>query len=60
MEIEVDSREVKITHPDKVLFPEDGITKGEPVDYFRQVAEPVRAAVPGPSPDDAAVHRRHR
>jgi bifunctional non-homologous end joining protein LigD len=30
---------VKITHPDKVLFPEDGITKGELVDYFRHVAD---------------------
>jgi bifunctional non-homologous end joining protein LigD len=39
MQIEVDSREVKITHPDKVLFPEDGITKGELVEYFRGVAD---------------------
>jgi bifunctional non-homologous end joining protein LigD len=39
MQIEVDSREVKITHPDKVLFPEDGITKMELVDYFRSVAD---------------------
>ncbi len=39
MQVEVKSREVKITHPDKVLFPEDGITKGELVDYFRNVAD---------------------
>jgi bifunctional non-homologous end joining protein LigD len=38
MQIESDSQKVKITHPDKVLFPEDGITKGELVDYFRRVA----------------------
>jgi bifunctional non-homologous end joining protein LigD len=38
MQIEADSREVKITHPDKALFP-DGITKGEMADYFRNVAE---------------------
>ena len=37
MQIEADSREVKITHPDKVLFP-DGITKGEMAEYFRNVA----------------------
>jgi bifunctional non-homologous end joining protein LigD len=37
--MEVDSREVKITHPDKVLFPEDGITKKELADYFRDVAD---------------------
>ncbi len=29
---------VKITHPDKVLFPEDGITKGELIEYYRRVA----------------------
>ena len=39
MQTEADSREVKITHPEKVLFPEDGITKGELVDYFRNVAD---------------------
>ena len=30
---------MEITHPDKVLFPEDGITKSELVDYFRNVAD---------------------
>ncbi len=38
MQVEVDSREVKITHPDKVLFPEDDITKGELVEYFHKVS----------------------
>lgn len=27
-----------ITHPEKILFPEDGITKGELADYYAQVA----------------------
>src|SRR5438128_6281376 len=27
-----------ITHPDKVLFPEDGITKGELADYYDAIA----------------------
>ena len=27
-----------ITHPDKVLFPEDGITKGELAAYYEAVA----------------------
>ena len=27
-----------ITHPDKVLFPDDGITKGELADYYRTIA----------------------
>jgi bifunctional non-homologous end joining protein LigD len=29
---------VEITHPDKVLFPRDGITKAELVDYYRRIA----------------------
>ncbi len=38
MQIESDHREVKITHPDKILFP-DGTTKGETAEYFRNIAE---------------------
>lgn len=30
--------EVEITHPEKVLFPEDGITKGEVATYYEMVA----------------------
>jgi bifunctional non-homologous end joining protein LigD len=30
--------EVDITHPEKVFFPDDGITKGEFVEYHRQIA----------------------
>ena len=29
---------MRISHPDKVLFPDDGITKADLVDYYRQVA----------------------
>ena len=29
---------VTITHPEKVLFPEDGITKGEMAEYYRRIA----------------------
>lgn len=29
---------MKITHPDKVLFPDDGITKGELADYYERIA----------------------
>ncbi|HSK19193.1 MAG TPA: non-homologous end-joining DNA ligase [Longimicrobiales bacterium] len=29
---------VTITHPEKVLFPDDGITKGELADYYRMIA----------------------
>jgi bifunctional non-homologous end joining protein LigD len=30
--------DVRITHPDKVLFPEDGITKGELASYYEAIA----------------------
>jgi bifunctional non-homologous end joining protein LigD len=30
--------EVRITHPERVLFPEDGLTKGDLADYHRRVA----------------------
>jgi bifunctional non-homologous end joining protein LigD len=30
---------VEITHPDKVLFPEDGVTKGELADYYERVSQ---------------------
>ena len=35
----VDGRVIKVTHPDKLLFPDDGITKGDLVDYYRRIAE---------------------
>ena len=38
-----------ITHPEKVLFPDDGITKGEMADYYRFIAPVERP------PADAAV-----
>ncbi|MBO0863747.1 MAG: non-homologous end-joining DNA ligase [Mycobacterium sp.] len=31
--------QVEITHPDRVLFPADGITKGDLVDYYSGVAD---------------------
>ena len=34
----VESREPTITHPDKVLFPDDGITKGEVAAYYESIA----------------------
>jgi bifunctional non-homologous end joining protein LigD len=33
------SRTVKITHPDRVLFPDDGLTKGDLAEYHASVAE---------------------
>ena len=35
----IDGHEITVTHPDKVLFPADGITKGELAQYYQQIAE---------------------
>lgn len=37
--MEVAGREVTITHPDRVVFPKDGITKAQLVEYYVRVAE---------------------
>jgi len=34
----IDGHQITITHPDKVLFPADGITKGELAEYFQSIA----------------------
>ena len=34
-----DAQSVKITNPDRVIFPGDGITKGQLADYYARVAE---------------------
>jgi bifunctional non-homologous end joining protein LigD len=35
----VDGKEIAITNPGKLLFPDDGITKGDLVDYYRRIAD---------------------
>ena len=37
--VRVGRREIEITRPDKVLFPEDGITKGHLIDYYARIAQ---------------------
>ncbi len=37
--VEVDGRTLQLTNLDKVLYPETGFTKGEVIDYYRQVAD---------------------
>lgn len=41
------SDRVKVTHPDKVLFPDDGITKADLADYYRSVAPVMLPLVSG-------------
>jgi bifunctional non-homologous end joining protein LigD len=36
--VEIDGREIAITRPAKLLFPEDGITKGDLIEYYRRIA----------------------
>jgi len=36
--MEIDGHQIKTTHLTKVLFPDDGITKGDIIHYYRQVA----------------------
>jgi len=36
--VRIGRREIEITRPDKILFPEDGITKAELIDYYARIA----------------------
>ena len=36
--VRVDGREIEISRPEKVLFPDDGITKGELIEYYARIA----------------------
>ncbi len=45
--IELGGRDVRITHPDKVVFPSAGHTKLDLVDYYRAVEEPLLRAIGG-------------
>jgi bifunctional non-homologous end joining protein LigD len=36
--VRIGQREVKITRPEKILFPEDGITKGDLIQYYHRIA----------------------
>jgi bifunctional non-homologous end joining protein LigD len=38
VEVEVEGRRLKLSNLDKVLYPKPGFTKGQVVDYYRQVA----------------------
>ncbi|HWB69051.1 MAG TPA: non-homologous end-joining DNA ligase [Solirubrobacterales bacterium] len=37
-QVEVEGRELKLTNLDKVLYPKDGFTKGEVIDYYAKIA----------------------
>ncbi len=35
----IDGHEIKLSHLDKVFFPEEGLTKGDLVTYYEKIAE---------------------
>ncbi|MEU4807543.1 non-homologous end-joining DNA ligase [Actinosynnema sp. NPDC023587] len=45
VELTVGEREVRVSNPDKVYFPERGITKRQVVEYYIAVAEPLLAVL---------------
>jgi bifunctional non-homologous end joining protein LigD len=45
--LDVDGAEVTVTHPDKLLFPELGLTKADLVRYYLAVAEGALRGVAG-------------
>jgi bifunctional non-homologous end joining protein LigD len=45
--VEVDGRTVRLTNPDKVLYPATGFTKGQVVDYYLRVAPVLLAHLAG-------------
>jgi len=47
IEIEVDGRAVRLSSPDKVMFPEVGVTKLDVVEYYRAVDPAALAAMRG-------------
>ncbi|GIK38926.1 MAG: ATP-dependent DNA ligase [Chloroflexota bacterium] len=36
--VEINSHTIELSHLDKVLFPDDGITKGDLIDYYQRIA----------------------
>jgi len=37
--IQVNGHEIKVTNPEKVLFPDKGYTKADLVDYYKNIAD---------------------
>lgn len=47
LSMEVGGRTLKVTNPDKVVFPEAGVTKGDLIDYYLAVADGALRGVAG-------------
>ena len=40
-QIQIGRRSVRLTHPDRVLFPGDGVTKGDLAGYYAAIGEAI-------------------
>src|SRR5437764_15432208 len=38
-EIQIEQRSVRVTHPERVLFPRDGVTKGDLARYYTEIGD---------------------
>ena len=51
---------VEVTHADRVLFPADGITKGDLVEYYTDIAGVMVPHLKGAPAHPVAIPARHR
>ena len=58
--LEIGGREVRLTNLEKPFWPEDGITKGDLIQYYADVARAAAAARPRPRHGDEAISPRCR
>ena len=54
------TRELRLSNLDKVFWPDEGITKGDLIDYYRQVAPVLVPHLREPAVHDAPLPGRHR
>ena len=41
LELTVGRRRVRVTHPERVLFPGDGVTKGDLAEYYAAIGDAI-------------------
>ena len=58
VELEVDGHELRVTSPNKILFPERGETKLDLLHYYQSIAEPIMRLRPSPRNSAPSPGRR--